>query len=289
MTSSFFELMLPHLTSFLEVTKRCGFMSEGMKDLNKLNEEELETLHHMAAVFAGQDCDLSGRKIICRRRKIGNSGAKVVAEALKSSTTARLYLADNEIGDQGAEALAESLKSNGSLKSLWLEKNNIGDSGAEALAESLKSNGSLKSLWLEKNNIGDSGAEALAESLKSHRSLDGLRLEDNSIGDRGAEALAEGLKENCSLELLFLNNNCVGDAGAQALAAGLEQNRGLRGFHLSKMDSSLWHGCCPNDAIGHQGSQALDEAEKKKKKRGDNFVMYWNSDQSHRLKTVHNS
>jgi hypothetical protein len=28
----FFELMLPHLTSFLEVTKRCGFMSEGMKD-----------------------------------------------------------------------------------------------------------------------------------------------------------------------------------------------------------------------------------------------------------------
>lgn len=76
---------------------------------------------------------------------------------------------------------------------------------------------------------------------------------------------------------------------SQALAAGLEQNRGLRGFHLSKMDSSLWHGCCPNDAIGHQGSQALDEAEKKKKKRGDNFVMYWNSDQSHRLKTVHNS
>ena len=39
---------------------------------------------------------------------------------------------------------------------------------------------------------------------------------------------------------------------SQALAAGLEQNRGLRGFHLSKMDSSLWHGCCPNDAIGHQ-------------------------------------
>ena len=28
-----FALMLPHLTFFLELTKRCGFMSEELKDL----------------------------------------------------------------------------------------------------------------------------------------------------------------------------------------------------------------------------------------------------------------
>eukprot|EP00435_Cladocopium_sp_Y103_P065218 s677_g27.t1 len=158
-----FALFLPHLTFFLDVAKRCGFMSEELKDLDKLKDAQLETLQHMAAVFAGQAyCNL-------RERKIGNSSAKVVAEALKTTTTETLYLHDNEIGDEGAEALAESLKSNGSLKCLLLDWNNIGDRGAEALAESLKSNGSLEKLYLNSNKIADRGAEALAAGLMQNR------------------------------------------------------------------------------------------------------------------------
>eukprot|EP00435_Cladocopium_sp_Y103_P074507 s374_g49.t1 len=231
-----FKLMLPHLTFFLDATKSCGFMSEELKDLDKLSYEELKILLGMAAVFAGE------ARCYITDRKIGNSGAKVVAEALRNSPTETLDLRSNEIGDQGVEALAESLKSNGSLKELALGGNSIGDRGAEAVAEGLKSNGSLKDLWLWYNNIGDRGAEALAESLKS----------------------------NGSLKLLALGGNSIGDRGAEALAAGLLQNRSLWTLSLSKFGSNLWH-CC--GSRGTPGYKALEEAQKIKNERGENLFI----------------
>ncbi|CAL1150744.1 unnamed protein product, partial [Cladocopium goreaui] len=257
-----FAEILPHLTFFLDVTKHCGFMSEELKDLDMLSHEELDALQCMAAVFAGKtECGLD-------HRKIGDSGAKVVAEALKTTTTEELVLNNNDIGEQGAEALAESLKSNKRLKGLWLENNKIGDRGAEALAEGLKSNGSLGWLELQNNNIGDRGAEALAETLASTGSLGWLELEDNNIGDCGAEALAESLKSNGSLRWLFLNSNNFGDCGAEALAAGLLQNRSLWRLSLSEFGSNLWGPWPP-------GFQALEEAEKIKQERGDDFEIWW--------------
>eukprot|EP00435_Cladocopium_sp_Y103_P074443 s374_g48.t1 len=279
-----FALMLPHLTFFLDVTKSCGFMSEELQDLDKLSDQELQTLQGMAAVFAGQAfCYLWDRKI-------GHSGAKVVAEALKNSATQWLDLGNSEIGDQGVEALAEGLKSNGSLQWLHLGFNNISDRGAQALAESLKSNGSLgllDYLNLVSNNIGDRGAEALAESLKSNGSLEELLLGFNNIGDRGAEALAEGLKSNGSLGRLELHHNNIGDRGAEALAAGLLQNRSLQCLYLSKFGTPGredlknvfrdQHLAWPRRSRGSlaRGGQALEEAEKIKKERGESFEIRW--------------
>jgi len=48
-----FQLILPHLTFFLATVQSCGFMSEEMKDLEKLSDEELDTLQCIASVFAG--------------------------------------------------------------------------------------------------------------------------------------------------------------------------------------------------------------------------------------------
>ncbi|CAL1150747.1 unnamed protein product [Cladocopium goreaui] len=233
--SQLFAEMLPHLTFFLDVTKRCDFMSEELKDLNKLSDLQLEILKRMAGAFAQQDFHLSFQQI-------GDSGAKVLAEALKSSTAKRVHLSCNKIGDQGAEALAESLKTNGSLWWLSLHDNNIGDRGAEALAESLKTNGSL--WWLS--------------------------LRDNNIGVRGAEALAESLKTNGSLGLLKLQNNNIGDCGAEALAAGLLQNRSLSSISLSRdYGYRLW------GLWRTQGRKALEEAEKIKQEWGDDFEIWW--------------
>eukprot|EP00435_Cladocopium_sp_Y103_P064000 s677_g25.t1 len=305
----FFALMLPQLTFFLDTTKRCGFKIKELKktgdgplrdqDLKKLRE--LKTLQRMAAVFAGQDCDIGGLEI-------GDSGAKVVAEALKSSMIRSLGLEDNEIGhegaealaeglksngrlwcldlefnnigDRGAEALAEGLKSNGSLERLDLQRNYIGDRGAEALAEGLKSNGSLERLDLQSNNIGDRGAEALAESLKSNNSLEELYLRNNKIQDSGAEALAESLKSNSSLEKLYLEHNSIGDRGAEAFAAGLLQNRSLTILYLSEFESgsSAWGVCLGSRRTS--GRQALEEAEKIKKERGDDFEIVWRQRQN---------
>ena len=54
-----FALMLPHLTFFLDVTKRCGFMSEELKDsmcnqhphFQKVGTETLEVLHMLRILW----------------------------------------------------------------------------------------------------------------------------------------------------------------------------------------------------------------------------------------------
>ena len=59
------------------------------------------------------------------------------------------------------------------------------------------------------------------------------------------------------------NNNEIGAAGAQALAAGLLQNRGLEMVTLSR------------GSVGDVGRQALEDAEKTKKERGEDFEIWW--------------
>eukprot|EP00435_Cladocopium_sp_Y103_P072996 s374_g42.t1 len=80
---------------------------------------------------------------------------------------------------------------------------------------------------------------------------------------RDGQALADGLKSNGSLKHLGLRNNSIGDAGAEALAAGLRENRSLKYLYL---DESLRE---------TQGGQALLEAEKMKKERGEDFDISW--------------
>ena len=249
-----FGLILPRLTFFLDTLRRHGFN----KDPTKLNEEELAMVQRIgkALVDAGQAKSYG--------RDLGELGTKVVAEAMATnSVTYELDLDRNNMGDPGAQALAESLKINTTLKILHLEQNNIGTAGAEALAESLKINSSLGTLWLGGNNIGAAGAEALAESLKTNSSLGTLGLGGNNIGAAGAEALAESLKINTTLKILHLEQNNIGAAGALALAAGLLQNRGLWRLWLSR------------GSVGNEGRQALEDAEKTKKERGEDFEILW--------------
>ena len=140
---------------------------------------------------------------------------------------------------------------------------NLGELGTKVVAEAMTTNSVTYELDLDSNNMGDAGAEALAESLKINTTLEILDLEQNNIGAAGAEALAESLKTNRSLRMLRLGYNEIGAAGAQALAAGLLQNRGLRRLYLSD-------GCG-----GDEGRQALEDAEKTKKERGEDFRIRW--------------
>eukprot|EP00435_Cladocopium_sp_Y103_P009249 s3762_g2.t1 len=115
-----------HATPYLNVRT-------SLQDLEGLSDQELETLQRTAAIFASEvDCCFNDLNI-------GSSGAKVVAEALKTSGTLELHLDNNDVGDEGAEALGASLKSNGSLQQLFLKANSIGNSGAQAFAAGLGS------------------------------------------------------------------------------------------------------------------------------------------------------
>ena len=140
---------------------------------------------------------------------------------------------------------------------------NLGELGCKVVAEAMVANSVIDRLNLDDNNIGNAGAQAVAESLKINRSLRILRLGCNNIGAAGAEALAESLKINVTLENLYLEQNNIGAAGALALAAGLLQNRGLRRLYLS-----------PGSG-GDEGRQALEDAEKTKKDRGEDFEIGW--------------
>ena len=139
----------------------------------------------------------------------------------------------------------------------------LGEVGFKVVAEAMATNSVTYSLDLDANNMGDAGAQALAESLKINRSLRILSLWMNNIGAAGAEALGESLKTNSSLKELDLRDNNIGAAGALALAAGLLQNRGLRTLELSC-------GCG-----GDEGRQALEDAEKTKRERGEDFDIWW--------------
>jgi Ran GTPase-activating protein (RanGAP) involved in mRNA processing and transport len=90
-----------------------------------------------------------------------------------------------------------------------------------------------------------------------------LSVRSNNIGNTGAQALAESLKINVTLENLYLEQNNIGAAGALALAAGLLQNRGLRHLDLSR------------GSVGDEGRQALEDAEKTKRDRGEDFEISW--------------
>eukprot|EP00435_Cladocopium_sp_Y103_P058824 s677_g20.t2 len=281
-----FALMLPHLTFFLDVTERCGFMSEELKDLTKLGDEELDTLQPIALLFEPKDPNNLSAEIRQRVAAVvaGEDLNNLSAETLKRVAA---VIAGKDRLEQtkcccftskGSEDLEKRIDQCCALQTLkrmialWfgredkcdLHGRKMGDSGAKVVAEALKSSTTVW-LGLYDNEIREQGAEALAESFKSNGNLEKLYLQNNKIGGRGAEALAESLKNNGSLEWLCLDGNTIGDRGAEALAAGLLQNRSLRKLHLSEFGSSL---------LGlHRtsGRQALDEAEKMKKERGDDF------------------
>ena len=107
-----------------------------------------------------------------------------------------LDLRYNKIGDEGAKAIADSLKSGMAvLTTLELTGNSIRDEGAKAIAEALKVTAVLTTLDLSRNSVGVEGAKAIADSLKSGMAvLTTLNLAGNSIRDEGAIAIAEALK-----------------------------------------------------------------------------------------------
>lgn len=137
---------------------------------------------------------------------IDAEGAKEIAEALKvNRSLTRLNLTHNRrIGNEGAKALANVLKSNinSTLTELFLNQNEIGLEGAIAIAEAIKVNLSLAYLNLWENKIDDEGAIVIADALKTNITLTSLILNNNKIGIRGIRALIAALEKNYTITCL---------------------------------------------------------------------------------------
>ena len=174
------------------------------------------------------------QELFLMSNRIGNDGAKALADCLKHHTNLQTLLLDsNKIGSDGAKALADCLKHHTNLQTLDLSSNEIGCDGAKALADCLKCLTNLQSLFLSSNNIGSDGAKALANCFKHHTNLQILYLRSNNIGSDGAKALADCLKHHTNLQTLDLDSNNIGSDGAKALADCLKHHTNLQDLYLS--------------------------------------------------------
>lgn len=175
--------------------------------------------------------------------KIGPAGAKFLAAATHFDQLEGLYLAGNQIENSGIKALANAHQFR-QLNALDVGFNGVDQTGASTLAKASHLN-QLRTLKLDINRICEIGAKALAEA--SHLSkLCVLDISNNRIGEVGAQALLEATHLNQLMEL-NIGGNKIGDGGAKALAMAA---------HLSGLTHLNLH----HNQISDEGILALSNA-----------------------------
>jgi uncharacterized protein (TIGR02996 family) len=120
--------------------------------------------------------------------KLGDEGARLLAEAPNLAGLVALDLSRNALDSQGLQALAAS-PSLANLQELLLEDNLVRDRGVKALAASANCS-HLTRLDLRKNKIGGPGIQALAAS-SNLRQLTSLDLGENWVGVESVRALVQ--------------------------------------------------------------------------------------------------
>ena len=145
--------------------------------------------------------------LILHESIIGRSGAKALAEALKSPATQLTYLyLGFSLGN--VDFITEALETNRSLTHLNLTTLDIPPS-MTVLAKSLQSNRTLTYLNLSFNRIRNTGALVLAQTLlDQNNTLTYLDLSCNEIGATGKAKLELVNQKRC---VINLEGQCHGD------------------------------------------------------------------------------
>lgn len=171
-----------------------------------------------------------------RYNRIGDSGAKVIANFIAESTTLReLNLMGNDIEAEGGIALAASLRQ-ARLSRLRLNGNPLGDSGGQAFAEVLAENKMLVALDLGDTQLKTGTVIAFASALNSNAKLKAINLDNPrlfSLQEETTVHLAKMLRNNSSLVEIHLRKHRIGDFGADWIADNLRLNRNLKILDLS--------------------------------------------------------
>ncbi|XP_072893106.1 NACHT, LRR and PYD domains-containing protein 3-like [Hemitrygon akajei] len=159
------------------------------------------------------DLDLS-------ENKLGDSGAKLVSEALKNPECKiqRLGLWNAGLTDSGVEDLVSPLSAIRSLTELDLGCNDLGDTGVKLLSTALSSREcKITKLGLWYVGLTDSGAQELLSALSDKRSLTDLNLGLNSLTDQSVPALRRLIQTFRSLKQIKLDGNRFSRTGKKEL------------------------------------------------------------------------
>jgi len=157
-----------------------------------------------------------------------------------------LDLSVNRIGDDGAKVIAEALKVKDSkIMSLDASSENIGPVGGKLISEALRTSvtGGLTSINLSGNHLTNygtdmTGIKELAAALGVNGALTMLSLARSMLGEEGTKAICEALEQNKTLKELDISGdeyegNIGGSAGAKHVAKMLGVNGGLTSLNLS--------------------------------------------------------
>lgn len=156
--------------------------------------------------FESKEVNWEGKKVywVEQRGKVGDTGLKAIAQALKNNTSCRnLYLNYNKIDFHGTEALSNALTVNKGLTCLNLSDNQLKNHALEKLGKMLKVNVSLRTLNLSYNQFGTNGMKFLGDGLMENYTLRDLQINGNKkVGEKGLLSLIKVLQYNEGLETL---------------------------------------------------------------------------------------
>ncbi|XP_051865751.1 ribonuclease inhibitor-like isoform X2 [Pristis pectinata] len=175
--------------------------------------------------------------------KLGDSGVKLVSEALKNPECKihKLGLQCVGLTAAGVVDLASALSTNRPLTDLNLGGNKLGDSGVKLVSEALRNpECKIHKLGLWCVGLTAAGVVDLASTLSTNRSLTELDLGGNKLGDSGVKVVSEALRNpECKIQKLGLR--CVGLTAAGVvdltsalvdLTSALSTNRPLTELNL---------------------------------------------------------
>jgi len=152
----------------------------------------------------------------------------ILCDILKHVAIESLLLPNNSISTSGARLLAEALKSGHSLKTLILDNNQLKDDGLIALASVIEHNPQLSEISLVGNAIGDNGLTGFIDALTTRDTKSGkpqpftsFNLAYNLIGDAGCAALANYISTNPTGTNGSLEHNVVGDDGMMSFTKAM--------------------------------------------------------------------
>jgi len=180
-------------------------------------------------------------KTVIIENKIGDDGAQLFADFLKSSKLTDFVLRDCEIKSAGFKALGSAIKDAKSLLKVDFSENPMDADAVAGIAAGLNGNDHLTHVELAFNNIDTAGAKLISAALLNNKVLKRVDLSENKIGNDGAKEFASFIEKDTQLEKLDLSNNKVTTDGAKALIEAVLKNKNLKRlfFYRNEADDSL--------------------------------------------------
>ncbi|KOO29439.1 protein nlrc3 [Chrysochromulina tobinii] len=251
------------ITAIAEALRINGALTSVKLRGNKLGDEGWGAI--FAAICGNKDSKIMSMD--ASSENIGPAGVKLIAEALRTSVTGSLALANllgNQLDVESAKMLAEVAKQKGiSLCGIQRDQTTadfsnqgLREGNAILLASDLSQagvTGALIKLSIYGNHVGDEGVGAICEAIQSNKEtqLATINMGQIGIGPVGAKSVAAMVAVTSTLTECNVRGNFLDSESAKKLAKiGNEKGTMLFGIKRDQKEANFANlGLGPADAI----------------------------------------